>query len=117
MSSDALQVEVAGLNIVVSGGGFCAVYYKATNQPQLILRLRTKTDDHELLARAWDGRLCQGARTRVHCVNDEARRNAGDDRHRAWDANCPRNRTVVCVRLFGELGNSGCLSAGKDRCR
>jgi len=53
MSEDALQVEVTGPNIIVSGGGFCAVYYKATNQPQLILRLRTKTDDHELLARAW----------------------------------------------------------------
>ena len=42
-----------GLNLIVSGGGFCAVYYKSTDQPQLMLRLRTKTDDYELLARAW----------------------------------------------------------------
>ena len=26
---------------------------KSTDQPQLMLRLRTKTDDYELLARAW----------------------------------------------------------------
>ena len=31
----------------------CAVYYKSTDQPQLMLRLRTKTDDYELLARGW----------------------------------------------------------------
>ena len=48
-----LKVEVVGLNPIVSGGGFCAVYYKSTDQPQLMLRLRTKTDDYELLARAW----------------------------------------------------------------
>ena len=46
-----LKVEVEGLNLIVSGGGFCAVYYKSTDQPQLMLRLRTKTDDYELLAR------------------------------------------------------------------
>jgi hypothetical protein len=48
-----LKVEVEGLNLIVSGGGFCAVYFKSTDQPQLMLRLRTKTDDYELLARAW----------------------------------------------------------------
>ena len=53
MASDALQVEVEGLNLIVSGSGFCAVYYKSIDQPQLILRLRTKTDDYELLARGW----------------------------------------------------------------
>jgi hypothetical protein len=51
--SAELQVEVAGPNLIVSGGGFCAVYCKSSDQPQLILRLRTKTDDYELLARAW----------------------------------------------------------------
>ena len=39
--------------IVVSVAGFKAVYYKPTNQPQLILWRRSDTDDHELLARAW----------------------------------------------------------------
>jgi hypothetical protein len=33
--------------------GFCAVYYKPSNQPQLILRRRSDTDDHTLLAQAW----------------------------------------------------------------
>ena len=53
MESAALRVEVAGPNLIVSGGGFCAVYYKSSDQPQLILRLRTKTDDYQLLTRAW----------------------------------------------------------------
>jgi hypothetical protein len=52
MDSTELQVEVVGPNLIVSGGGFCAVYYKPTDQPQLMLRLRTKTNDYELLARA-----------------------------------------------------------------
>ena len=29
------------------------MYYKPSNQPQLILRRRSETDDHTLLARAW----------------------------------------------------------------
>ena len=37
----------------VPSGKFKAVYYKAAGQPQLILRERTKTDDHELIAGAW----------------------------------------------------------------
>jgi hypothetical protein len=32
---------------------FCAVYHKPTNQPQLILKRRTQTDDYVVLARAW----------------------------------------------------------------
>ena len=41
--------------IVVSlpGDEFCAVYHKPNNQPQLILKRRTQTDDHVVLARAW----------------------------------------------------------------
>jgi hypothetical protein len=46
MESAELQVEVAGTNLRL---GRC----KSSDQPQLILRLRTKTDDYELLARAW----------------------------------------------------------------
>lgn len=34
--------------------GFAAVYYKPPDQPQLILRMRTETDDYELLARVWE---------------------------------------------------------------
>ena len=50
--SDQVTVGQDG-DIVVSMAGFCAVYYKPSNQPQLILRRRSDTDDHELLARAW----------------------------------------------------------------
>lgn len=31
----------------------CAVYFMPDSQPQLILRRRTATDDHALLAGAW----------------------------------------------------------------
>jgi hypothetical protein len=47
------QVEVQGPNLIISADGFCAVYYKPTDQPQLVLRLRRKSDDYELLAKAW----------------------------------------------------------------
>ena len=53
LQSDHVTVVVQDGDIVVSVGGFCAVYYKPSNQPQLILRRRTDTDDHELVARAW----------------------------------------------------------------
>jgi hypothetical protein len=51
--SDHVTVVVQDGDIVVSVAGFCAVYYKPSNQQQLILRRRTDTDDHELIARAW----------------------------------------------------------------
>ena len=51
--SDHVTVLVQDGDIVVSVAGFCAVYYKPSNQPQLILRRRSDTDDHTLLAQAW----------------------------------------------------------------
>jgi len=39
--------------IVTSATGFRAAYFKRPYHPQLVLRRRTQTDDHELLARAW----------------------------------------------------------------
>ena len=51
--SDHATVVVQDGDIVVSVAGFCAVYYRPSNQPQLILRRRSETDDHTLLARAW----------------------------------------------------------------
>jgi hypothetical protein len=47
------QVEVQGDNLTVArpGSGFRAVYFKPAGRPQLILRQRTETEDHELLAR------------------------------------------------------------------
>ena len=49
------EVIEKGGNLIVSvpSGKFKAVYYKAAGQPQLILRGRTQTDDHELLAQVW----------------------------------------------------------------
>ena len=61
MTDYEFQVEVQGANLIVTASGFCAVYYKPTDQPQLVLRLRTKSDDYELLAKAW------------HAANDKAR--------------------------------------------
>jgi hypothetical protein len=48
-------VEVREGNLVVSipSGNFRASYYKPPGRPHLILRERTKTDDDELLAEAF----------------------------------------------------------------
>jgi hypothetical protein len=46
-------VAVQGDEIIVKTLGFYAVYCKPTDQPDLIVRRSTDTDDHELLARAW----------------------------------------------------------------
>ena len=48
-----LIAEVRGDEIVVRTLGFYAAYAKLSNAPQLVLRRRTETDDHVLLARAW----------------------------------------------------------------
>ena len=39
--------------IVSSETGFRAAYCKRPNHPQLKVRRRTETDDHEVRARAW----------------------------------------------------------------
>ena len=50
-----LRVYVSDGEIIVEHilAGFAAIYYKPPGQPQLILRQRTRTDDHELLAKVW----------------------------------------------------------------
>ena len=53
-SATAPSVRVQGGEIIVTLLEFCAVYVKPANQPQLILKRRTATDDYELLARAWE---------------------------------------------------------------
>jgi len=55
MESSGPQIEVREGEIIVQEplSGFAAVYYKPPDQPQLILRRRTETDDYELLARVW----------------------------------------------------------------
>ncbi len=55
MSETGFQVEERDGEIIVlrSDPLFIATYYKKTNEPQLILRRRTATNDHALLARLW----------------------------------------------------------------
>ena len=54
-------VEVEKENLVVSlpGGGFTAVYYRTARRPHLTLRERTKTDDQELLAEAFQAAVAK----------------------------------------------------------
>jgi len=49
------HVEVRDDDIIVAlpASGFCAIYSKLPNQPQLFLKCRTETEEYELLARAW----------------------------------------------------------------
>ena len=56
-----MEVEVRDGDLLVKRGAFLAVYYKAANHPQLILRHRTHTDDFALLAKAWKA-ACDKAR-------------------------------------------------------
>jgi|RhiMethySRZTD1v2_1073278.scaffolds.fasta_scaffold2964816_2 hypothetical protein len=49
----SFQVDQRQGDLVVTSGDFCAVYFKPSDEPQLILRRRTQTGDHELLALAW----------------------------------------------------------------
>jgi hypothetical protein len=52
--TDVFRVEVKkDGELEVASGDFRAVYYKPHDKPQLILRHRTETDDHALLAMAW----------------------------------------------------------------
>ena len=49
-----LFVMVQGDEIIVtSETGFRAEYWKRPNHPQLKVRRRTETENHELLAKAW----------------------------------------------------------------
>ncbi len=49
-----LFVIVTGDEIVVtSDTGFRAAYCRRPHHPQLIVRRRTDTDDHEIIAQAW----------------------------------------------------------------
>jgi hypothetical protein len=54
-------VEARDGNLVVSdpNGRFKATYYKPAGRPHLILRERTKTDDHELLAEAFQAAVAK----------------------------------------------------------
>ena len=48
-----LRVEVRRDLIIVTTLGFYAAYSKRPHKPQLIIKRRTDTNDHELLAQAW----------------------------------------------------------------
>jgi hypothetical protein len=49
--SGNLHIEVVDDEIFVTESSFYAAYCKPANQSHLVLRRRTATDDHELLAR------------------------------------------------------------------
>jgi hypothetical protein len=51
--SFAIDVHQGDIIVSLAEEGFRAVYYKPSDQPQLVIRHRTQTDDHELLAQAW----------------------------------------------------------------
>jgi hypothetical protein len=48
-----LSVEVRGDEIIVITADFRAIYCRAKDRPQLVMRGRTATEDYELLARVW----------------------------------------------------------------
>ncbi len=52
---ETLEVKLGGGDLIVTHprSRFRAVYYKPVGQRELILRVRTKTDDYELLTEAW----------------------------------------------------------------
>ena len=54
-------VEVRDGSLVISlpNGKFKATYYKPAGRPHLILRERTMTDDHELLAEAFQAAVAK----------------------------------------------------------
>ena len=61
MSETGLQVEERDGEIIVMQASplFIATYYLKSNEPQLILRRRTATDDHALIARAWQAAVAK----------------------------------------------------------
>ncbi len=56
MPGNGITVDVEGGDIVVSHlpSGVIAEYYKPKSEPQLILRRRSPTNDHALLAILWE---------------------------------------------------------------
>ena len=61
MSETGFQVEEREGEIIVMRADllFIATYYKSANEPQLILRRRTATNDHALLARAFQAAVAK----------------------------------------------------------
>ena len=61
MSETGFQVEEREGEIIVMRADllFIATYYKSANEPQLILRRRTATNDHTLLARAFQAAVAK----------------------------------------------------------
>ena len=61
MSETGFQVEERDGEIFVMCADllFIATYYKSANEPQLILRRGTATNDHALLARAFQAAIAK----------------------------------------------------------
>ena len=61
MSETGFQVEERDGEIIVMRADllFIATYYKTANEYQLVLRRRTATNDHALLARAFQAAIAK----------------------------------------------------------
>jgi hypothetical protein len=61
MSETGFQVEERDGEIIVMRADllFIATYYKRANESQLVLRRRTATNDHALLARAFQAAVAK----------------------------------------------------------
>ena len=61
MSETGFQVEERDGEIIVMRADllFIATYYKGANESQLVLRRRTATNDHALLARAFQAAVAK----------------------------------------------------------
>ena len=53
MKPSGIRFDVRVQGGTASLADFCAIYVKPSDQAQLILRRRTETVDHDLLALAW----------------------------------------------------------------
>jgi hypothetical protein len=51
--SFTIEVHGGAITVMSSDPKFCATYYKPSDVPHLCLRHRTYTEDHELLAAAF----------------------------------------------------------------
>jgi len=69
MSETGFQVEERDGEIIVMRADllFIATYYKRANEYQLVLRRRTATNDHALLARAFQAAIAKRASSGVLC--------------------------------------------------
>jgi hypothetical protein len=75
MPETVFQVDQREGDLIVTSGDFCAVvYFKPAGHPQLILRRRMPTEDHETASSSLAGSRRKGTRARVDSVTDLKKR-------------------------------------------